>query len=317
MVISLFFSANLYRVSVQEINRSFIRQTQILQKTPRFQQFINDPEFIQQRVDQLREAKAKIIYQLLMTNIVILAAGGLLSYWFARRTLKPIQDSHEAQSRFTADASHELRTPITAMTTEIEVALRDPNISLKESKELLSSNLEELGKLNNLVESLLRLARLEEEAIEFQANNLDDIFSSAIDRVDPLAKHKGVILDIEKIQIQAQCDRDTITEVLIILLDNAIKYTPKGKSIKMSAVEYEKTIAISVVDQGPGVDITDQDKIFDRFYRADTSRNKDTVGGYGLGLSIASQIAHLHGGSLGVENEPDSGAKFTLSLPRV
>src|SRR5690606_29485182 len=113
---------------------------------------------------QARQAQASIFTSLLYMNILFLAAGGIASYFMARRTLEPIEQTHEAQSRFTSDASHELRTPLAAMKTELEVALRGPELSKKDMKELLASNLEEVDKLSKITQTLLLLSRLEHSA---------------------------------------------------------------------------------------------------------------------------------------------------------
>lgn len=317
MAISMFFSINLYLISVQEINQSFIRQTQLLQQIPRFRSLADDPDFIEMRIDRLREAKAKIIIQLFLTNAIILVSGGVLSYWFAKRTLKPIQESHEAQRRFTADASHELRTPITAMRTEIEVALRDKKLTIDESKNLLKSNLEELSKLNSLIEALLRLARLGEEDLKWGMINIQDFVVPAVDRVKNLANNRDIKLQVSEVDGKVNGDKGALVELLVTILDNAIKYTPEGKSVKVNVISSDKQRVVEVVDDGPGIDPIEQSKIFERFYRSDNSRNKDKVDGYGLGLSIARQIAELHNASLTVQSEVGKGATFKLSLPVV
>lgn len=317
MAISLFFSINLYLISVQQINQSFIRQTQLLQQIPRFRPLAADPDFLELRVDRLREAKAKIIFQLFLTNTVILVSGGLLSFWFAKRTLKPIQESHEAQRRFTADASHELRTPITAMTTEIEVALRDKKLSAAEARELLKSNLEELGKLRSLIEALLRLARMGEEDLQLEVLNTQKLVRDAVGRVSGLADKKKVELTVSLVKAKVNGDHEALVELLVTLLDNAVKYTPTGKEVTITSSVKDKFFIIRVSDQGPGIDPVEQGRIFERFYRSDASRSKNDVDGYGLGLSIARQIADLHHASLAVESEVGSGATFILTMQTV
>jgi signal transduction histidine kinase len=244
-------------------------------------------------------------------------SGGVLSYWFAKRTLKPIQQSHEAQRRFTADASHELRTPITAMRTEIEVALRDKKLTIDASKNLLKSNLEELSKLNSLIEALLRLARLGEEDLEWDVINIQDFVVPAVDRVKTLANKKDIRLIVSEADGKVNGDKGALVELLVTILDNAIKYTPEGKSVKLNVISSDKQRVVEVTDEGPGIDPIEQSKIFERFYRSDNSSNKDKVDGYGLGLSIARQIAELHSASLTVQSEVGKGATFRLVLPVV
>lgn len=160
MVVSLFFSLNIYRLASQHIIMNAQQQQTIIQRRMiEPSDFLEDPTFLSERNSILTETKNQIIEQLLYTNLVILVLGGGLSYFLAQKTLRPIEEAHQSQVRFTSDASHELRSPIAAMQSEIEVALRDPKLDFSESKKLLKSNLEELNRLTSLSENLLQLAR--------------------------------------------------------------------------------------------------------------------------------------------------------------
>jgi signal transduction histidine kinase len=155
MLISISFSTAIYHLSYGEVTSEAQRQSSFLrsQLTP-----YDFRDFNSSRQTQLDTEKSRLINRLAFFNLLVLLLGGLASYQLARRTLRPIEDSLEAQKRFTADASHELRTPLAAMQSEIEVALRDSGLTKKEATEILQSNLEEVGKLKDLSEGLLRLA---------------------------------------------------------------------------------------------------------------------------------------------------------------
>lgn len=317
MLISLFFSANIYRVSVQEINRSFIRQTETLQQIPRFRSIVNDPDFIKLRVDRLREAKAKIILQLALTNAVILVSGGLLSYWFAKRTLRPIQESHEAQRRFTADASHELRTPISVMRSEIEVAAKDKNLTVDDAKKVFTSNIEEIDRLTLLINNLMQLARLEDETIEVQATKVQDMLSEVDKNMTKLAAAKDINLKCQKTDIKAICNLEYTIQAVSIIVENAIKYSPNKSTVKVYTSHEGNLTNIDIEDEGPGINKKDYDKIFSRFYRADTSRTKQKVEGQGLGLSIAKGIIDKQNGKIEIHKTSPVGTIFRISLPSI
>jgi signal transduction histidine kinase len=316
MAISLFFSANLYRISTQEIDHGFQRQVQALQQLPRLRSFTDDIDFLQQRADQLSEAKRHVFLQLFYTNLLILIIGGGLSYYLARRTLDPIEEAHEAQKRFTADASHELRTPLTVMQTEIEVALRNPKLTKDDAKQLLQSNLEELAKLTALSEGLLRLARLESHNLPRVPVPVHEMITEAIDRVLPLAEMKHLLVDYQSRNAHEVIgDKTSLVELLVILLDNAIKYSPEKTTVRISEQLSGRQLSIRVADQGPGLTTEEQEHIFERFYRADDSRTSTKTPGYGLGLSIAKSIADIHDGSLEVKSTVGKGTTFTITLP--
>jgi signal transduction histidine kinase len=316
MAISILFSTAIYTLSVGEINRTFWRQNQILEpilRLPGRSEF--RVEYLEDREDLLRELHNRVILKLVIVNLLILAGGGLLSYLLARRTLEPIEAAHNSLERFTADASHELRTPITAMKTEIEVALSDPRLKLKEAKELLGSNLEELARLTALSEGLLRLSRPDDDQPELTSVNIKQVLMSVTEQFASVAKSKKVKLSIKvNDQLFAKSNLHQLREVLVILLDNAIKFSPSGKKVSITAGG-EKSVVISIRDQGPGIAEIDLPHIFDRFYQADTSRTGSSKKGYGLGLAIAKRLTENLGGTITAESDK-TGATFTLTLPK-
>lgn len=320
MIISLFFSANIYQLSVQELDRSIRRPdiNRIIDRLPHYGPFDAARKRIRAAQDQQYvEYKQNILQRLALVNLLILLLGGFLSYYLARRTLQPIEQAHEAQSRFTADASHELRTPIAAMRSEIEVALMDPKLTLKQTKDLLRSNLEELAKLTALSESLLRLAQLDSSELVMKPISAENLVSDAIGRVTAQAEHKNILISHTiNPQLKISGDKLSLTEALVILLDNAVKYSPDKSEITVTAQTEQRSVILQVKDQGIGIKKSDLTHIFERFYRADAARSKQMSEGYGIGLAIAKNIIELNKGSISVQSTPGAGSIFTVVLQK-
>lgn len=317
MVISFSFSAVLYGISYQELGRGLNRQAQTIcdadpGSPPRCSPLI---ELEKIRHAQLDESRVHLIFMLLYFNILILLASAILSYISAKHTLRPIEEMMEAQQRFTADASHELKTPLTAMRTEIEVALRDKGMTLADTKKLFASNLEEINKLESLSSALLRLSKYKEEVrLEFAELELTDLIIEAYEKVESLAKEKAIKFK-NKFEVgKVKGDRASLIELFVILLDNAIKYSPISSSISIGVSKDEKHMIVRIADQGVGIDEKDLPYIFDRFYRADASRTKGEKHGYGLGLAIAKSIIELHEAKIRVSNTSKKGTTFELKF---
>jgi two-component system sensor histidine kinase CiaH len=318
MVLSMLFSYTLYRVSYGQLAENARRQQVAVEHLPVPFGFESQRANYAQAIDdQLTDARRSLTLRLFALNLATLLLGGAASYFLARRTLGPVQDALEAQGRFTADASHELRTPLTAMRSEIEVALRDKGLGVKDARVLLGSNLEEIAKLEALSAGLLRLARFENGLDPGAIKNVPvkDLFEAAIDRLQvPLGQHH-IDLDVQAGDETVAGDHGSLTELFVILLDNAIKYSPDRSTIKLTSRASAGTVRIGVTDQGIGIKASDVPHIFDRFYRADRSRSKEKVEGYGLGLSIAKRIVVLHNGEITVDSAPDQGSTFRVKLP--
>lgn len=316
MTISIVFSAVLYQVSTREFNR------QIVIGTPPTAAFFlpnGFNEFQSLRLATIDESRNNLKANLVVFNLIIFVAGGLLSYILARRTLQPIEQAVQAQNQFIADASHELRTPLTAIKTELEVALRDKDLTIKESRSLHESTLEEVERLKNLTNGLLRLARVEDKTLKESLGecNVEEIVKEAVLKVDSLAEQKEISIEAELQDAWAHGDKENLIELLIIILDNAIKYSPSNSRIKISVQprRIQKIVAIKIKDEGFGIRQSDLPHIFNRFYRADSSRSKQNIFGYGLGLSIAKKIVEAHNGKIEVRSKAGSGTTFTISIP--
>lgn len=315
LFVSLFFSYNWYDVATDELNRGLRQQQEFYQQRPREIDEERALELALHIEEQVREGKRIIALKVIYSNIIIVGLGAIGSYFLARRTLLPIEEAHNARIRFTADASHELRTPLAVMQSEIEVALRNKKLSSKETKELLASNLEELEKLSNLSSNLLKLARQDTaDELEFQTLPVDEVLLAAKKRMKPLADAKKITITANVAAAQAMINSSSLEELVVILLENAIKYSPEKSIITLEGVLQKKQYKISVTDEGPGIKATDQVHIFERFFRADNSRSKVSVSGHGLGLSIAQNIAKAHGSKVSVSSKPGEGSTFSLYL---
>lgn len=312
MSISLLFSVIIYQVASSEIStRLESLQLGILRES----HIRTLPQYDLQELRnfQAQKAATSLLVGLFYANILILAAGGIISYLLARRTLGPIQRAHEAQSRFTSDASHELRTPLAAMKTELEVALRDPDVTKEEMRELLTSNLEEVDKLSKLSHTLLQLSRLDHSAIKKERVSLDDVVREVIERYDKTSSRISLTPHSKPLFVLAH--KESITELVTILVDNAIKYSDAGSVIDVTLKKQNRKGTLSISNSGKGIKPEDLPHIFERFYRADASRTGGSKSGYGLGLSLAKQIVELHEGDLTASSAPGALTTFTVSLP--
>jgi two-component system sensor histidine kinase CiaH len=319
MTISLTFSVVIYQLNYREVSfrlenlqHSLLDDsTDILPDTYTNDRFGYGPNSALSV--QSRQAAGQMSLSLFYINIVILISGGLGSYFLARRTLRPIQESHEAQSRFTSDASHELRTPLAAMKAELEVNLRDAHLSERESRELLESNLEEVNKLIDLSQMLLQLSRLDYDKLERTPVDIVAVlhdklklYKSDVKRFDITARKKAIVI----------AHKPAIAELVGILIDNALKYSPPKSKITVKVFMRRGTIGFEIHNLGEPISDENLPKLFDRFFRADTSRTNSSENGYGLGLSIAKKIVDVHHGDIQVSSTKD-GTTFTVYLPIV
>lgn len=310
MAISILFSILVYQISFGEVRTQLERYEKGIQGAPRAV-VPRTFDFQQLHDKQLNEAQGSLILALVYINVILLITGGLGSYLLARRTLKPIEESHETQSRFVSDASHELRTPLAAMTTELEVALRDPSLTKAEMKELLDSNLEEVRKLTTLTQTLLQLSIGKQHELPMTSFSLDEITRERIEKYDQSGSRVSFVSTVGKVTVNAH--QASIEELITILLDNALKYSPENSPIAIKLFSKSGRATFSITNTGKGIDPVSLPHIFDRFYRADTSRSGD--GGHGLGLSLAKQISELHKAELSVTSTQNKTTEFRFSLP--
>ena len=269
---------------------------------------------IPQNQETLEQSRIRIISILGFINGAILIISGFGGYLLAGLTLAPIQKMVKEQKDFVGNASHELRTPITSLKTEIEVALRDKKMTLKDAQALLKSNLEDINSMQKLSDYLLALSKFEntENIMQVRKMDLGKVVSDSIDNVVPMAAKKRISIVKDLCQSFINADPAAVSQLATILIDNAVKYSGKAKKVKVTVTGTGQLI---VRDFGIGILESDLPHIFDRFYRADASRSKNKVDGYGLGLSIAKSIADRLGVKIKVESTQGKGSIFSVQFP--
>ncbi len=268
-------------------------------------------------------------YEVLKLTLLILAVGAIifllcaayLGHLLAGKAIVPVRQSFFRQREFVADASHELRTPLAVLLTSVDVVQRDDGNRLTPfSSATLDDMKSEIRRMTKIVADLLTLARADAGAVNIVKEQVDlaAVTGQIVRSFQPLADDKGIKLELanpSKLIILA--DRERISQLLLILIDNALKYTPSGGTVKVAletAMGKKPGVVISVADTGIGIESEYQDLVFERFYRADKARSREE-GGSGLGLSIAKWIVQAHGGTIRVESVVGKGSTFIVTVP--
>ncbi len=258
----------------------------------------------------------------MMIIILSVTAAGMLAvvvagYFLAWRALVPIRTAWERQQQFVADASHELRTPLTVIKTNAELLLRYPGRTIEEESVRISNVVREANRMSRLVATLLTLARADAGQPELSREEvaLGELVAAAAEQFGPLAERKGVALQAEAgDDVTLSADRERLQQLLVILLDNALKFTPAGGCIVVTCRRQAGQVLLTVADTGCGIPPADVPRIFDRFFRGDRARSRGE-GGSGLGLAIARWIVESHRGKIRAESTAGAGTKIIVSLP--
>lgn len=261
----------------------------------------------------------EVIWSFLKTVLFLFGSTGMItllgiSYIFTGQALRPVKETWVRQKEFIADASHELRTPLTVIQTNLDVVLSDDEGTVIENEIWLDNAYSETRVMAKLIDQLLTLAKADanEEKLDISEISLSEIVENVCANMEIIAKNKKIDFELKlEEDLLIKGDYDKIRRMVVILIDNAIKYTEIGKVTVSLYSEKNKKI-LTVEDTGIGISKKDVDRIFDRFYRADKARHRK--GGTGLGLSIAKWIADSHRFTITVESTIDEGSKFIVKM---
>lgn len=312
MCISIAFSLVIYRGLMNEVHR--FSRMQRLRMERMFPPNPTQPFFADE--DLITEIRQRVIFGLGTINVIIFLTSGALGYFLAGKTLRPIQKMMEEQNRFISDASHEFRTPLTSLKSSFEVNLRDKNLNLDQAKNTIEESIKDVNNLQRLTDSLLDLTQYQKQNKKnFQPVAIRKIIKQSVSKLSSQAHSKQIKIINEVIDKKIFGIEFDLINAFTNILDNAIKYSQNKTTINIMSKTAGSKFFIEIKDRGIGIDKKDLPFIFDRFYRADQSRSKTKVIGYGLGLSIVKNIIDSHYGEILVDSKIDEGTIFTVILP--
>ncbi len=258
-------------------------------------------------------------FQIIATAVAVGCVISIFaSYFLSKKTLKPLSDNLIKQMEFVQNVSHELRTPLTIIQAKQELLLQEPNKKIIDKTEEIALTLNETKRLSKLVQDLLILSRADSSKTNLQKENIniDEYIKEIITPYKEIAEmqEKEITLDLNY-KMDINVDANKIYQLMIILLDNAIKYTEEKDKIEIKTYNKDNKCIIEVKDTGIGVSEEGLKRIFERFYREDRARSRES-GGTGLGLSIANVIVTAHGGTIKASHNTPKGTIFTVKLPK-
>ena len=264
--------------------------------------------------DQDRVLRQLLMFILILGGASVVFLGGG-SWWLAGRSVVPAQKAWQRQQVFVANASHELRAPLTFIRTSVEVALR--SVLPDRPRQLLEDVVGESDHMSALVEDLLLLSRLDAGKLPMKPEEIcmEELLSGIARQIQILADEKGIEIKTGELQGQVIADRERLRQVLLIVLDNALHHTSRGGKITMISGPHGKNVAISVCDTGEGIPEEHLEHVFERFYRVSSARGKEKKQGSGLGLSIAKTLIDAQGGEIYLKSEEGRGTRVTVCLP--
>lgn len=259
----------------------------------------------------------KATYTLTFVAFLALLIATVIGYLMAGKAMEPLQEAYATQRQFAADASHELRTPLAVVMASCDILENDPNFKEPFLRQIVADVRDEVKKMTRLVGDLLFVARSDNQAIKLMPRDFDlaAVAAQTLRLMQPLAEEKNITLALEGAEsVPVRADEEKIGQLMLIFVDNAIKYTNPGGHVTVSLPEPVKgKINFSVTDTGIGIAPADLNRIFDRFYRVDKARSRE-MGGNGLGLAIAHELAELYHGNIKVKSNLGQGTTFTVSL---
>lgn len=265
------------------------------------------------------DAAYETLLVLLCIALLLFIPTCLLGYWLSKRNIRPIQLMYDKQKQFTADASHEMRTPLAVLNLAVQGLLEDTESRYSAfAAETLQMLKTEVSRLRKLTDTLMELARRDNLGLTVQKDRIDftALCRRVINQFILVAEEKQQVINTalpEKLFVKG--DADSLNMLLIILLDNAVKYSPVASQIFVKAEDKKDSVILQVQDQGIGISDVDKEKIFDRFFRVDKVRSREQ-GGLGLGLALAQSIVRLHGGAITVLDNKPHGTIMQVRLPK-
>lgn len=267
-----------------------------------------------QREDDLLHDLLFVIEVSSLISILLAIVAGL---YLARKSLIPIKRAWDKQQQFVADASHELRTPLSVMKLNLEHLFRHPDKTIEQESETILQSIQEINYMTKMTKELLTLARSDSNEMVIQKETLllSALFKKVAKDFQPLADMKRISLEVQVADgLELRGDSERLKQLLVILIDNAIKYTNGTGMVTISAYRLHSRIHLDIMDTGIGISAEDLPHIFNRYFRGDKSRTRQNEG-TGLGLSIAQWIVHAHGGKIRVESKEGKGTHIMITLP--
>lgn len=274
-------------------------------------------------VTALYRGIGKSTYFLAGISLIALIIAAIIGHMISGKLLQPMHEAYERQRQFAADASHELRTPLSVVMASADLLESDPSISSPMLKQVVADLKDEVKKMSKLVGDLLQVSRGDANVEKLNVTSffMGEVMEQVRRNMAPMAEKKGITLigDLPD-DIRYTGDEQKISQLVLILVDNAIKYTPEGGTVtirltgaKSGPLDKGGNVKFFVSDTGVGIAEEDQKKIFDRFYRVDKARSR-AMGGNGLGLAIATSIVRQHQGKIDVESKLGEGTTFIVEL---
>ena len=238
----------------------------------------------------------------------------IASVYLARVSVKPLLESIQKQKSFVENASHELRTPLAVLQNRLETLFRKPEATIMESSESIASSLDEVRNMKMLTTNLLNLAR-RDDGIKPEIGDVEpNFFNTTFTNYEMVAAENGKTFRFDnRIHRMIKTDKTLLKQLMTILFDNALKYTDEDGVIELTISANDRNLFLKVSDNGPGISTADKKKIFDRFYRVDKARTRQT-GGFGLGLSLAKQITEALKGTIAVKDNKPKGTIFEVKI---
>ncbi|MFZ2544660.1 MAG: HAMP domain-containing sensor histidine kinase [Candidatus Saccharimonadales bacterium] len=308
--LSMIFSLVMYHLSTQELSEALNRQY------TSFTDNDNDHDNIPQPHPEIQNHAQHLLGELIWLNLIVIVSSSGAGYFLARRTLRPIEDAHTAQVRFTADASHELLTPLASMRSDTEVALMDKGLSVK-ARDTLRGNLHDIERLESLTTHLLDIARYKNKtATHVVLIDMDEIILKVLRQTSHAIrkKHLKIKQNIQPAQVMGE--EHALGQLVTIVLDNAIKYSHSRGIITVSLSVIDE-VTFTIQDEGIGIPTADLPHLFAPFYRSSNTRsNKEQMDGYGLGLPLAHEIVEAHDGTITIHSKEGVGTTVIIKLPR-